>query len=45
MFGLPTETAFVVFGFPVFWIVYTLIFLARTRDWENNEQRSDEGDQ
>lgn len=41
MFGLPIETAFVVFGFPVFWIVYTLIFLVRTRDWE----RSDKGDQ
>lgn len=33
MFGLPFETAVVVFGFPLFWIVYTVVFLLRTRDW------------
>ncbi len=33
MFGLPIETALVVFGFPLFWIIYTLVFLFRTRDW------------
>ena len=36
MFGLPLETSVVVFGFPVFWIVYTLIFLRRTRHWEDD---------
>ncbi len=33
MFGLPFETAVVVFGFPLFWIIYTVVFLLRTRDW------------
>ena len=33
MFGLPMETALVVFGFPLFWIIYTVVFLLRTRDW------------
>ena len=40
MFGLPLETSVIVFGFPVFWIVYTIVFLIRTRDWE----RRDDGD-
>jgi hypothetical protein len=34
MFGLPLETSIIVFGFPLFWIVYTIIFLHRSRDWE-----------
>ncbi len=42
MFGLPAETALVVFGFPVFWIVYTLVFLRRTRHWEQED--NDDGD-
>jgi len=42
MFGLPTETALIVFGFPVFWIVYTLVFLYRTRRWERDERDVDE---
>jgi len=33
MFGLPFETAAVVFGFPLFWIIYTVVFLLRTRGW------------
>ena len=37
MFGLPGATAAVVFGFPVFWILYTLIFLWRTKDWSKAE--------
>ena len=37
MFGLPLETALIVFGFPVFWIVYTIVFLRRTRHWERDE--------
>ena len=35
MFGLPLETSLVVFGFPLFWIVYTLVFLIRSRGWED----------
>lgn len=33
MFGLPLETALLVFGFPAFWIVYTIVFLVVTRGW------------
>ena len=29
--------ALIVFGFPVFWIVYTVVFLMRTRHWEQEE--------
>lgn len=36
MFGLPAETAWVVFGFPVFWIVYTAVFLYRSRNWADD---------
>jgi hypothetical protein len=41
MFGLPTETALLVFGFPVFWVLYTIIFLVRSRNWESE---SDSGE-
>lgn len=37
MFGLPLETTIIVFGFPAFWIVYTIVFLLRTRDWERDD--------
>jgi hypothetical protein len=37
MFGLPMTTSVVVFGFPLFWIVYTLVFLWRSRDWDDQE--------
>jgi len=33
MFGLPPETALLVFGFPVFWILYTIGFLYVSRRW------------
>jgi len=36
MLGLPIETALLVFGFPVFWVVYTLVFLYRSRNWERD---------
>jgi hypothetical protein len=35
VFGLPLETSLLVFGFPLLWIIYTAIFLFRSRDWEN----------
>ncbi len=37
MFGLPLSTTLLVFGFPVFWIVYTLVFLWLTRRWERRQ--------
>lgn len=42
MFGLPLETALVIFGFPVFWIVYTVVFLWRSRNWAADEAGRDE---
>lgn len=33
MFGLPLETSLLVIGFPVFWILYTIVFLFVSRDW------------
>ena len=43
MFGLPIETTLLVFGFPVLWIVYTLVFLLRTRDWQDDEAAGEDG--
>lgn len=37
MFGLPLETSVIVFGSPLVWIVYTLIFLWRSRNWAADE--------
>ena len=36
MFDLPLGTTLLVFGFPVFWILYTLVFLLVTRRWEQD---------
>ena len=36
MFGLPVETSLVVFGFPVFWILYTAGFLIASRHWRRD---------
>ena len=41
MFGLPIETTLLVFGFPLAWIVYTVVFMAVTRDWERDDQEGD----
>ncbi len=38
MFELPLSTTFLVFGFPLFWILYTVIFLRRTRRWKDDEK-------
>lgn len=43
MFGLPASTTFLVFGFPVLWIVYTLLFLYRSRNWERDSISEDPG--
>ena len=36
MFGLPAATALLVFGFPLFWICYLLVFLYVSRDWNKD---------
>jgi len=41
MFGLPTTTALMVFGFPLFWIIYTAVFLYRTRDWDDSDSEEE----
>ena len=35
MFGLSVETTLLVFGFPIFWILYTIVFLIVSRDWDS----------
>ena len=42
MFGLPFDTTLLVFGFPVFWILYTLVFLYVSRDWDNDSISDDD---
>jgi len=42
MFGLPIETTLLVFGFPLFWIVYTIVFLYRSRHWQKDESPQDD---
>ena len=42
MFGLPTETTLLVFGFPVFWILYTIVFAYVSRDWHKEDASGDE---
>jgi len=42
VFELPLSTTALVFGFPLFWVLYTLIFLYRTRHWRDEEQESEE---
>lgn len=37
MFELPWSTTLLVFGFPVFWILYTIGFLIVTRGWRLEE--------
>ena len=41
MFELPLGTTLLVFGFPIFWIVYTLVFLILTRDWRDESSESE----
>ena len=42
MFGLPIETALLVFGFPVFWILYTIVFMVVTRGWGKDVGATDD---
>lgn len=41
MFGLPIETALLVFGFPLFWILYTIGFVYVSRNWHREETDGD----
>ena len=43
MFGLPGVTAAVLFGFPIFWIVYTIIFFVKSKDWPEDVETEEEG--
>lgn len=38
MFGLPPSTTFLVFGFPLLWVLYTVGFLYVSRDWKRQER-------
>lgn len=40
MFGLPFATTFLVFGIPALWVLYTVVFLFLSRDWENDGEGS-----
>ena len=42
MFGLPIETAMLLFGFPVFWVLYTLVFAYISRDWSKENETEDD---
>lgn len=41
MFGLPIETWLLVFGFPIVWIIYTIVFLRKTRNWDSESDGED----
>jgi hypothetical protein len=42
MFGLPWSTTFLVFAFPLAWILYTIGFLIVSRNWEKDEARGED---
>jgi len=42
MFGLPFETTLLVFGFPLFWILYLIGFLYVSRDWDRDSAKKNE---
>ena len=42
MFGLPIETTLLVFGFPVFWILYLVAFMYVSRNWERDSVAEDD---
>jgi len=35
VFGLPLETTIVLFGFPLFWVGYTAVYLLISRGGED----------
>ena len=42
MFGLPLSTTFLVFGFPLFWVAYTIGFLYVSRNWTDEAGGQDD---
>jgi hypothetical protein len=42
MFGLPLGTTLLVFGFPLFWILYLIGFLYVSRDWGHDRAKEDD---
>lgn len=42
MFGLPIETTLLVFGFPVFWVLYLVAFMYVSRNWERGSVTEDD---
>lgn len=36
MFGLPLSTSFLVLGFPLLWILYTIVFLVLSKHWKHD---------
>jgi len=42
VFGLPLETTLLVFGFPLFWIVYLIGFLLVSRGWDKDSVEEDD---
>ncbi len=42
MFGLPTGTLWLVFGIPLFWIAYLIVFMFVSRGWDRDSVAEDE---
>ena len=42
MFELPLSTILLILGFPLFWVVYTVIFLLVTRRWDQRTKRPED---
>ncbi|GGB31655.1 hypothetical protein GCM10011502_00790 [Oceanisphaera marina] len=42
--GLPTATALMVFGIPLFWVLYTLGFMWVSRHWKDEQQEKGRND-
>jgi hypothetical protein len=42
MFGLPLGTTLLVFGFPLFWVLYMIVFMYVSRNWERDSATEDD---
>lgn len=42
MFGLPIETTLLLVGFPVFWVLYLVVFMVRSKDWDRDTAPEDD---
>ncbi|MDE0625353.1 MAG: hypothetical protein OXH99_03050 [Bryobacterales bacterium] len=43
MFELPLSTTLLFLGSPVFWVLYTVIFLLATRKWSRTRDGPEDG--